>query len=636
MSATAQLPGPSPHGALRSRRAGLTAMSVGALGIVFGDIGTSPLYAFRETFDHNDIVVDRANVLGVCSLALWSLLLIVTLNYVMVVLRADNRGEGGIMAMTTLVLGSTATHGRRMRILLLLGLFGLALLYGDGAITPAISVLSATEGLKIVAPSLSDWVVPIAVGILVALFAVQRRGTESVGRLFGPVMLVWFSTLALLGLGQVLSNPGVLAAANPAFAIDYVASNGAKGLLSLGSIFLVVTGGEALYADLGHFGRRPIQLAWLAAALPALVLNYFGQGALLLDDPAAISSPFFLMGPDWARWPLVLLATVATVIASQALITGVFSLTVQAMQLDYLPRLTVRHTSADHAGQVYLPLANFVLMVACIGLVLTFGSSSNLAAAYGLAVTSTMFVTTILLYFLARAAWGWSITKTLALCVPIGLLELGFLTANLFKIPDGGWFPLAVGAIIMLAITTWRTGRAAVAGRLAGASVPIDEFIAGIPSDVARVPGTAVFMYQGDGGTPPALITTTRHHRSVSEQVLLVSVITTGAPYVEGPERRTVRDLGQGFHRVVVEHGYMEDVDVPRQLDGLSIGDVTVDSSTLTYVLGRESVVPSPIHTMALWRERLFALMLRSAAPASRFFRLPPDQVVEVGSQVEI
>jgi KUP system potassium uptake protein len=538
--------------------------------------------------------------------------------------------------MTTLVLGSAATRGRRMRILLLLGLFGMALLYGDGAITPAISVLSATEGLKVVAPSLSDWVVPIAVGILVALFAVQRRGTRSVGRLFGPVMIVWFSTLALLGLGQVLSNPGVLAAANPAYAFDYLTTNGAKGLLSLGSIFLVVTGGEALYADLGHFGRRPIQLAWLTAALPALVLNYFGQGALLLDDPAAISSPFFLMGPDWARWPLVILATFATVIASQALITGVFSLTVQAMQLDYLPRLTVRHTSAEHPGQVYLPLANLILMVSCIGLVLAFGSSSNLAAAYGLAVTSTMFVTTILLYFLARGTWGWSVTKTLALCIPIGLLELGFLTANLFKIPDGGWFPLAVGAVIMLAITTWRTGRAAVAARLAGARVPIDEFIAAIPANVARVEGTAVFMYQGEGGTPPALITTARHHRSISERVLLVSVITTGTPFVEEAERRTVRDLGQGFYRVVLHHGYMEDIDVPRQLDRLSIGDITVDASTLTYVLGRESVVPSPIHTMALWREHLFAVMLRTAAPASRFFRLPPGQVVEVGSQVEI
>jgi KUP system potassium uptake protein len=611
-------------------------MSVGALGIVFGDIGTSPLYAFRETFDHNDIGVDRANVLGVCSLALWSLLLIVTVKYVLVVLRADNRGEGGIMAMTTLVLGSSTTRGRRGRILLLLGLFGMALLYGDGAITPAISVLSATEGLKVVAPSLSDWVVPIAVGILIALFAVQRRGTQSVGRLFGPVMLVWFGTLALLGLSQILANPGVLEAANPAFALDYLASNGAKGLLSMGSIFLVVTGGEALYADLGHFGRRPIQYAWLLAALPALVLNYFGQGALLLDDPSAISSPFFLMGPDWARWPLVALATFATVIASQALITGVFSLTVQAMQLDYLPRLTVRHTSAQHAGQVYLPLANLVLMVACIGLVISFGSSSNLAAAYGLAVTSTMFVTTILLYFLARAAWGWSVMKALALCIPIGLIELAFLTANLFKVPDGGWFPLAVGAVIMVAITTWRTGRAGVADRLAGVRVPIDEFIEAIPSDVARVPGTVVFMYRGDGGTPPALIATTRHHHSVNERVLLVSVITTDTPYVAEPERREVHDLGHGFHRVVLHHGYMEEVDVPRQLDGLSVDGGVVDPATLTYVLGRESVIPSPLHTMALWRERLFALMLRAAAPASRFFRLPPDQVVEVGTQVEI
>ena len=611
-------------------------MSVGALGIVFGDIGTSPLYAFRETFDHNDISVLRANVLGICSLTLWSLLLIVTVKYVLVVLRADNRGEGGIMAMTTLVLGSSATRGRRARILLLLGLFGLALMYGDGAITPAISVLSATEGLKVIDPSFSDWVVPIAVVILIALFAVQRRGTQSVGRLFGPVMIIWFSTLALLGVSQILANPSVLAAMNPIYGLDYLASNGAKGLLSMGSVFLVVTGGEALYADLGHFGRRPIQFAWLLAAFPALVLNYFGQGALLLEDPSAITNPFFLMGPDWARWPLVALATVSTVVASQALITGVFSLTVQAMQLDYLPRLTVRHTSAQHAGQVYLPLANLILMIACIGLVISFGSTSNLAAAYGLAVTATMFITTILLYFLSRATWGWSVSKALALCIPIGMIEVAFLTANLFKIPDGGWFPLAVGAVIMIAITTWRTGRAAVAERLAGAQVPIAGFIETIPSEVARVPGTAVFMYRGDGGTPPALITMIRHHHSVNERVLLVSVITTDAPYVQDAERRMVHDLGHGFHRVVVHHGYMEEVDVPRLLDGLSVDGVTVDIATVTYVLGRESVIPSPVVTMALWRERLFALMLRSAAPASRFFRLPPNQVVEVGTQVEI
>ena len=611
-------------------------LTVGALGIVFGDIGTSPLYAFRETFEGHGIPVDRANVIGACSLILWSLILIVTIKYVVFVLRADNHGEGGILALTTLVVGSGPVTVRRLAVLLIVGLFGMALLYGDGVITPAISVLSATEGLRVAAPALDAWALPLAVIILVGLFSIQKRGTGGVGALFGPVMCIWFTTLAVLGLTRLLGNLDVLAAVNPVYAIEYLTSNGLDGFLSLGSVFLVVTGGEALYADLGHFGLRPIRTAWFVAAFPALVLNYFGQGALLLEDPAAIESPFFLMGPDWARWPLVIMATMATVIASQALISGAFSLTVQAMQLDYLPRLTVKHTSAHHIGQVYLPLVNWFLAAGCIGLVLAFRTSSALAAAYGIAVTTTMFVTTVLFYSLVRNRWDWSMPRALALCVPLGLLEIGFLGANVFKIPAGGWFPIVVGAVILTAMTTWRTGRRVVAERLAVGRVPIRDFIARLPEDVARAPGVAVFMFRGDGVAPPSLLANTKHNRVLHRQVILLSVVTAAEPYVPLEQRVELVEFGRGLHQVVLNHGFMEEIDVPKAIDGLEIGGRLLDVDRVTFFLGRETVIPSEIVSMKPWRERLFAFMLRAAAPASRFFRLPPDQVVELGSQVEI
>lgn len=619
-------------------KAGAVGLALGALGIVFGDIGTSPLYAFRETFEHHSIPVVEANVLGVCSLILWSLILVVSVKYVAFVLRADNEGEGGILALTTLVVGNDASarSGRKVLVLLMMGLFGMALLYGDGIITPAISVLSATEGLKVAAPSLESWVLPLAVAILLGLFAIQKRGTGAVGALFGPVMVVWFSTLAVLGVARVSGNLAVLEAVNPVLAVRYLLDNGFDAFLSMGSVFLVVTGGEALYADLGHFGRRPIRGAWFAVAFPALVLNYFGQGALLLAEPEAIESPFFLMGPQWARWPLVVLATMATIIASQALISGAFSMTVQAMQLDYLPRLTVRHTSAAHIGQVYLPTVNALLAVGCISLVLAFGSSTALAAAYGIAVTATMAVTTLLFYFLARNRWGWSAAKALALCGPLGLLEMAFFGANVFKIPAGGWFPLVVAAVIMVAMTTWRTGRRVVSERMAVGRISVQQFIDELPPDVTRVPGTAVFMFRGDGVAPPSLRTNTRHNHALHEHVVLVSVATRTTPYVPEDERRTVTEFGAGIHQVVVQHGFMEEADVPRWIDGVELDGVTVRSDDVTYFLGRETVIPSEIVSMAPWRERLFAVMLRTAASASRFFRLPPDQVVEVGSQVEI
>lgn len=635
--AAPEVPGtiPTHERAALGPKLGLAALTVGALGVVFGDIGTSPLYAMREMFQHHHVPVDRANVIGACSLVLWSLLVIVAIKYVTFVLRADNRGEGGILALSTLVVGRGRPAGR-LFLLLMIGLFGMALLYGDGAITPAISVLSATEGLEVAAPALHAWVLPLAVVILIALFALQKRGTGAVGQLFGPVMILWFAVLAVLGLVRLIGEPDVLGAVNPVHAVDYLTSNGLDGFLSLGSVVLVVTGGEALYADLGHFGRRPIRLAWFAAAFPGLVLNYFGQGALLLERPGAIRNPFFLMGPHWARWPLVVLATFATVIASQALISGAFSLTVQAMQLEYLPRLTVKHTSAHHAGQVYLPSVNLMLMIACIGLVLAFRTSSRLAAAYGIAVTLTMFVTTLLFYSLTRRRWGWTRWQALALAIPLGLIELVFLGVNLFKIPRGGWFPLVVAALIMTAMTTWRRGREVVAERLAVGRIPVAQFLADLPPDTVRVPGTAVFMFRGDGVAPPSLLANTRHNHALHEKVILLSVATIELPYVSAEERVSVHDFGCGVHQVTLRHGFMEEVEVPTAIDGLDVGGEGLDVSKVTFFLGRETVIPSEMVNMAPWRERLFALMLRSAASASRFFRLPPSQVVEVGSQVEI
>ena len=623
------------HGASKT---GVAALSLAALGIVFGDIGTSPLYAFRETFEHHGIPVDEPNVLGVCSLILWSLVLVVSIKYVVFILRADNRGEGGILALTSLVVGGDTSPriGRRLLTLLFLGLFGMALLYGDGVITPAISVLSATEGLKVAAPALSSWVLPLAVVILIGLFAIQKRGTGTVGALFGPVMVVWFSVLAVLGAIRIAGSPEVLRAVNPMYAFEYLTSNGFDAFLSMGSVFLVVTGGESLSADLGHFGRRPMRAAWFAVAFPALTINYFGQGALLIEQPEAISSPLFLMGPQWARWPLVILATCAAIIASQALISGAFSMTVQAMQLDYLPRLTVRHTSAHHIGQVYLPLINVLLAIGCIGLVLAFRTSAGLAAAYGIAVTATMGVTTILFYALARHRWGWSSAKALTTCIPFALLDVAFFGANVFKIPAGGWFPIVVAIILMVAMTTWRTGRRIVSERIADRQLSIEDFMRSLPEDVVRVPGTAVFMFRGDGTAPPALRTNTRHNRVLHERVILLSVRTGSIPYVADADRFELRDFGRRMHQVTIHHGFMEEADVPGWIDGLEIGGAPIVVDETTFFLGRETVIPSEVVSMAPWRERLFAVMLRTAASASRFFRLPPDQVVEVGSQIEI
>jgi len=620
---------------------GAAALTIGALGVVFGDIGTSPLYAFRETFHGSHghhLEVTTSNVVGACSLVFWALIVIVSVKYVAYVLRADNDGEGGILALTSLVAPQRATaYVGRLKWLVILGLFGTALLYGDGVITPAISVLSPVEGLAVVRPGLDDLVLPIAIGILVALFLVQRRGTGAVGRIFGPVMLVWFGVLGVLGLYRTLGELEILAAVNPLNGIGYLFGNGIDGFLSLGSIFLVVTGGEALYADMGHFGRRPIRMGWFSVALPALILNYFGQGALLLEQPGSIDNPFFFMGPEWMRPALVVIATAATIIASQALISGAFSLTVQAVQLDYLPRLAIVHTSEHHAGQVYVPIVNWFLMAGAISLVLAFGSSGALAAAYGIAVTGTMAVTTVLMGSYAHRSWGWPWGRVAAVSIPLLVVDMGFFGANVAKIPDGGWFPIVVAVLLLTMMTTWRTGRRLLAERIRRGEVPLEEFIAEVArSGVARVPGTAVFLFKGAGAAPPALITNTRHNRVVHERVILLSVRTSDAPVVPAEERVEIVPFGEGFHQVILSYGFTEEPDVEAALASIDEPDLAIDIETLTYFLGRETVIATSLPGMSNWRERLFALQLRSAASAARFFKLPTDRVIEVGSQVEI
>ncbi len=618
-------------------KSGLAPLTLGALGVVYGDIGTSPLYAFRETFHAHDLAVTELNVIGACSLVLWALLLIVSVKYLLYVMRADNKGEGGILALTSMVAPKRgAAAAGRVKWLVIIGLFGTALLYGDGVITPAISVLSAVEGLGVVQPTLKAYILPVSVAILVGLFAVQKRGTGTVGKVFGPVMILWFLVIGGLGLWKAVGNLEVLKAFNPYYGLRYLTHNGMNGFLSLGSVFLVVTGGEALYADMGHFGRTPIRVGWFSLALPCLMLNYFGQSALILDNPTAIDSPFFLLGPHWARPFLVGIATLAAIIASQALISGAFSMTVQAVQLDYLPRLAISHTSAANVGQVYVSVVNWLLMVGSISLVVAFGSSTNLAAAYGIAVTGTMGITTLLMAAFVHSRWKWPVWKVAAVSVPILIIDLSFFLANVAKIPDGGWFPIIVAIAIILFMTTWRTGRRLLAERIRRGEVLIDDFLAELDPKTIRVPGTAVFLFKGSGAAPPALITNTRHNHVIHERVVILSVRTADDPYVDPEERAEVVEFGEGFFQITLSYGFFEEPDVDEALMEIHDDRLNFQEGDFTYFLGRETVIAAPIHGMADWRERLFAFQLRSAAGAARFFRLPAGRVVEVGSQVEI
>jgi KUP system potassium uptake protein len=617
----------------------LALLSLTALGVVYGDIGTSPLYAVRESFHHSHgIQPTPANVLGVLSLIVWALVLVISVKYAVFVLRADNRGEGGIMALTSLVTPVGATRRGGRRVLIMLGLFGTALLYGDGMITPVISVLSAVEGLEVATPFFKPYIVPITIGILIALFLIQRHGTERVGKLFGPVTLLWFVVISLLGVMHIARAPGVFAAVNPLYGARFFAENGWNGFLVLGSVFLVVTGGEALYADMGHFGRKPIRTAWYRVALPALLLNYFGQGALLIRDPAAVENPFFRMVPGWALYPVVVIATSAAVIASQALITGAYSLTMQAVQLGYIPRVEILHTSRRERGQIYIPGVNWLLMLACIGLTLGFQRSTNVAAAYGVAVTTTMVVTTLLLFTVERERWKWPIWATLAFTAFFLAIDLAFWGANIVKIPHGGWFPLVIGAVVFTLMTTWKKGRGILAARLQQGTLPLDLFledVAGRPAQ-QRVPGTAVFMYGNREGTPPALLHSLKHYKVLHEKVVLLSVETQEVPHVDASERVSVETLGHGFYRIVLAYGFMEDPCVPDALATVKVEGLDLAPARTTYFLGRETLIPSRKPGMASWRTHLFAVMSRNARTATSFFGLQPNRVVELGAQIEL
>ena len=617
----------------------LLVMSIGALGIVYGDIGTSPLYAFREAFVAADgLVVDRSSVLGILSLMFWALVIIVSVKYLAFVMRADNHGEGGILALTALVEPLTKAMRPRVHLVLIgIGLFGTALLYGDGIITPAISVLAAVEGLEVAAPALDPYVIPIAVAIIIGLFSVQHRGTATIGFVFGPVMLVWFGALAALGIRPILDEPAVLSALAPTHALSFIVAQPLFAFLALGAIFLVVTGSEALYADMGHFGKRPIRMGWFALVFPALLVNYMGQGALLLARPEAVSNPFFEMAPSWAVLPLVLLATLATVIASQALISGAFSLTMQAIQLGYLPRMTIDHTSPREVGQVYVAGINWALMAACVTLVLTFRSSSNLAAAYGVAVTTTMVITTILLFVVMTRRWHWHIVPAAIITGVFLAVDLTFMAANIVKIPAGGWLPLVVGLAVYMVMTTWKQGRSLVAERIRRGQLPIERFVSSIAAHPQeRVPGTAVYMFPDPGATPPALLVNLRHNDVLHETVVVVTVRTTGRPRVPKAGRSTVHDYGEGFVGVTLDFGFFENPDVPVALSEIVDPDFGFDPTDATYVLGRESVLSTERPGMARWRERLFAFMHRNATDAARYFELPMDDVLEIGSRVEI
>jgi KUP system potassium uptake protein len=631
-------PGTSPQPE-ESHDGALAALSLAALGVVYGDIGTSPLYALRECFHGpHAIAVSPQNVLGVLSLIFWALILIISIKYLGFILRADNRGEGGILALAALVTPMQASEqSHRRRIVIVIGLFGAALLYADGMITPSITVLSAVEGLETATPVFQRFVVPITIVVLIVLFSFQSRGTASVGKVFGPLMLVWFLALASLGVWRLVQHPSVLAAINPVYAVEFFQANQWAGFLVLGSVFLVVTGGEALYADIGHFGVQPIRIAWFSVVLPALLLNYFGQGALLLTHPESAVNPFYRMAPGWALYPLVASATAAAVIASQAVITGAYSLTLQAIQLGYSPRMEIRHTSDARMGQIYLPFVNWVLMVSCIGLVLGFRSSSNLAAAYGLSIAVTMVITSLLFFVLVKDLWRWGLP--LAVLVP-GLflsIDLPFFGANALKIADGGWFPLVVAGIIFLLMTTWRRGRQILSARMKRRLIPLELFVAELLSDPPlRVPGIAVFMTGNPIGTPPALRHNVKHNHVLHETVVLLTAETAEIPHVKSKDRIAIECVGEGFWRINLTYGFMDEPNVPRDLLRAREPGLDLSQGEISYFMGRETLLPTNQPGMARWREHVFVWMSRNAQPATQFFRLPPDRVIEVGVQVEL
>ena len=610
---------------------------LGVLGVVYGDIGTSPLYALKTSLEHfKEGGLARGDVLGVLSLIFWSLILVVTVKYILLVMRADNRGEGGILALMTLAQrGATSPTMRKG--LALVGICGAGLFFGDGAITPAISVLSAIEGLEIAAPAFKEFVVPLSVIVIVALFLVQYRGTASIGQLFGPIMAVWFVIIGALGLIQIFHNPSVLMAISPIYAFNVLAHHGYLAFLVLGSVVLCVTGGEALYADMGHFGRRPIQVVWLFFVLPCLMLNYFGQGALVLRDASALSNPFFLLCPGWMRLPMVLLATAATVIASQALISGAYSMARQCTQMGFLPRLTVRHTSASEEGQIYLPQINMALLLSVLVLVFAFRTSDNLASAYGIAVTGTFSCTSLLAVAVFRRQFHWSRLAAISTWGAFLLIDLAFFTSNALKIPEGGWVPLAFGLSIFIVMTTWKRGRDLLLDRWKTDSLLLTSFLARLPqSRTVRVPGMAVFMTGNQDHVPGALLHNLKHNKVLHEQVLFVTVQNVDFPEVAANERSEVVELSPGIHRVLIRYGFMESPNLPRDLGGLQAKGVKVDPMQASYFLGRDTLVAAAAPKMPTWRMWLFLLLARNSVSATEFFRIPSDRVVELGVRVAI
>jgi KUP system potassium uptake protein len=620
----------------------LFGLALGALGVVYGDIGTSPLYALRECFHgEHAIAPSHDNVLGVLSLVFWSLIIIISLKYLVFVMRADNRGEGGILALMALVPPKLREARSGHWVVVAIGLFGAALLYGDGVITPAISVLSAVEGLEVATPVLNHYVVPITLVILFALFAIQRRGTAGIGALFGPVMILWFLVLAVLGVVWVLRVPSVLWAVNPWHAAHFFAANRWHGFLVLGSVFLVVTGGEALYADMGHFGRGPIRMAWFTLVLPCLLLNYFGQGGLLVTHPDAASNPFYelsrRLAPDWVLYPMVVLATAATIIASQAVISGAFSLTRQAVQLGYIPRIEIVHTSGREIGQIYIPSINWLLMLATFGLVIGFEKSTNLAAAYGVAVTATMVITTLLASMVALRLWGWKGVLVFPFTVCFLLIDSSFFGANIIKVADGGWFPLTVGLMVYTLLSTWKRGRQILSERLQAEAVPLESFVENVkPDSPPRVPGTAVFLSRDPQGTPTALLHNLKHNKVLHSKVIVLTLVTEEVPVVPLDDQIDIQPLGKEFYRVIAHFGFMENPEVPALMDQLRERGLALDPMTTTFFLSRETLIPSREPGMALWREKLFAVMARNAQRPTDYFRIPVNRVVELGMQVRL
>ncbi|MCC6316348.1 MAG: potassium transporter Kup [Gemmatimonadaceae bacterium] len=622
----------------RGRR--LAILTITALGVVYGDIGTSPLYALQECFKPEyGLTPTPENVYGVLSLILWSLIVIVSIKYIVFILRADNRGEGGILALLALIFQEEKEDGMgrtKLVLYIALGLFGAALLYGDGIITPAISVLGAMEGLQVGAPGFSRFVVPATLLILFTLFLFQKYGTARVGGVFGPIMATWFVTLAALGIAEVVREPGILLAVNPWYAIRFFMANGLHGIVLLGAVVLSVTGAEALYADMGHFGRKPIRTAWFGLVFPALLLNYLGQGALILRDPSASSNPFYNLAPGWFFIPLLILATLAAIVASQALISGAFSITQQCVQLGYSPRVTIIHTSKQEAGQIYIPEVNWLLMIGCLAVVAGFGSVSRLGAAYGIAVTGTMAITTILFHEIARSRWNWSPWRAGLLSGFFLAIDLAFFGANAIKIEHGGWVPLALGLCIFTLLTTWKAGRVLLRRILEERSLPVAEFVDSLAKgSVVRVPGTAVFMTSESEGTPVVLLHHLKHNKVLHEKTILLSVIATQVPEVPSSERITVESLSSGIYRVKARYGFMETPNVEDIRSRLAEAGIRTRRMDTTYYLGREQLIPTSGVGMAKWRKRLFAVMSRNARSATQYFGIPPNRVVELGAQIE-